>query len=165
MMFNQLKERLFQWLLKRCPEQIEYLAEQALRKLEAIDRARVDSSRFELVYKQIGKPCIYVSNEWGNPVVGYGVKVEDFGRTEAWLVVHDYISGQDVIPFGKRLDYNPQRLELVLNLTPWELCELLHDHTEGFQDKPKLNVRDSATALMERLTTNGFFECLKEHKE
>lgn len=169
-MLGYLKDKTFDWVRAFYTEQInKVIRQQVLTTLE-VERANQfadrDFAHAHLIHNQIGKPCIYISNEWGNPVVGFGEKLVTFSKRDVpFLIVHDYISGQDVVPFGKRLDYSPERLELVFRLNPWELCALVHDHTDGFENKAKLGVRDDADMLMARLTENGFFERLDAIKD
>ena len=109
----------------------------------------------------VGKPVIAISNEWDNPVIGFAKEITLVSKANnPYLVVHDYLTGQEVIPLGKVFFYTEQRFEAVMKLDPFELCSLLY--TNSFSDRTFVKdirqQRDSREDLVQKLTESGFYD-------
>lgn len=83
----------------------------------------------------LGVPMIAISNEWDNPVIGFGKRMELFGKSYI-LVIQDYVTNEEKICNGVHLPYNAQRLETILSLDPNQLIGLLYG-SYGHQESHK----------------------------
>lgn len=109
----------------------------------------------------VGKPVIAISNEWDNPVVGFAKEITLVSKANnPYLVIHDYLTDQEVIPLGKVFFYTEQRFEAVMKLDPFELCCLLYTNT--FSDRTYVKEirqqRDTREVIIQKLTESGFYE-------
>lgn len=134
---------------------------------QAVSRFRENESERKQEYSLlelgllVGKPVIAISNEWDNPVVGFAKEITLVSKANnPYLVVHDYLTGQEVIPLGKVFFYTEQRFDAVMKLDPFELCSLLY--TNSFSDRTFVKdirqQRDSREDLIQKLTESGFYD-------
>lgn len=111
----------------------------------------------------VGAPVIIVPNEWGNPVVGFGKEIMEIGSS-AVLVVENYLTGEDVVCGGVRMDYSRQKLEALLKLDPYERWAVLAVNTVGHEnyDKPKSGKAWGKEQIIDKLESSGFFNRVRE---
>lgn len=110
----------------------------------------------------IGRPVIYVPNEWDNIVVGFCKHID----TEKGVVtfVQDYVEERDTFFLGFPYFYTRQRLDALLKLDPFERCSIIYRHHGGDKfDKVKTGNPLSREATYERLHDSGFFAKVKHH--
>lgn len=108
----------------------------------------------------IGKPVILVPNEWCDPIIGFVVRVEQFNSNSSPMaVVQDELSGEERVCGGVMMGYSNQRLQMALDLDPYQLWAITahNAHEGGDFDKPKSGVRSSKEAIMAKLESTGFF--------
>lgn len=109
----------------------------------------------------VGKPIIVVSNEWSNPIIGFGKEVQLVSKAQTpILVVEDVLSGEDRLCMGIIMDFSMQKLDVVLMLDPYQLWAIVAHNAVGNEDfeKIKSGVRWSRHEIMSRLHENGFFQ-------
>jgi hypothetical protein len=129
---------------------------QAQREEERLSRTQFRQQELLLL---LSRPLIIVPNEWCNPVIGFGKDVVPVGQSNV-LVVQDYLSMEDVICEGVRMDFSDQRLEIVLTLDPYQLWAITAHNSVGNENfnKPKSGVRWTREIILQALENNGFFE-------
>lgn len=112
---------------------------------------------------QVGTPLIRIPNEWDNPVIGFGQRIEMIGNSPV-LVIHDYVSNTEKIGGGVCFDFSEQKLNILLRLDPFEAWAFLaHNHVGHHNyDKNRTGVRDSADDILKKLRCNGFFDRWEE---
>lgn len=122
------------------------------------ERKRRDQFRRVELEGCIDRPVIIVPNEWDNPVVGFGKSIMSVGCSQV-LVVHNYLSMDDVICGGVRMDFSEQRLDVCLSLDPYQLWAITAHNSVGNEDfnKPKSGERWPKEKVMQALEDNGFF--------
>lgn len=114
---------------------------------------------------QIGTPLIRVPNEWENPVIGFGQRVEVIGNSPV-LVIHDYVRNTETIGGGVCFDFSEQKLDILLRLNPFEAWAFLAHNSVGHHnyEKNRSGVRDNAADILKKLHDNGFFARWEEFK-
>lgn len=113
----------------------------------------------------VGKPVIYVSNEWANPIIGFGKEVIEITKAKTpTLIVHDYISGEDRMILGKVYHYTEQRFNAFSKLTPFEACSLLYPQFNWNTtfNKVKSGNFDGYDVLRKKLEVTDFFTKVEE---
>jgi hypothetical protein len=90
--------------------------------------------------------------------VGFGKSIMQVGCSQV-LVVHNYISMEETICGGVRMDFSDQRLDICLSLDPYQLWAITAHNSVGHSDfdKPKSGERWSKDRIMQTLEANGFF--------
>ena len=119
----------------------------------------------KLMEMQVGTPLIRIPNEWDNPVIGFGRRIEMVGNSPI-LVIHDYVRNSHIMGGGVCFDFSEQKLDILLRLDPFEAWAFLaHNHVGHHNyDKNRTGVRDSADEILRKLRYNGFFERWEEFK-
>lgn len=151
-MFSFWKNRIEQQAYQKGLSEGQRLAQQqAMDERNAFLRIEVET--------QIGSPLIRIPNEWSNPTIGFGRRVEMIGNSPI-LVIHDYISNTDTIGGGVCFDFSEQKLDILLRLDPFEAWAFLAHNNVGHHnyEKNRTGVRDSADDILDKLRSNGFFE-------
>jgi hypothetical protein len=112
----------------------------------------------------LNAPLIVILNEWDNPIIGFGERVEAFGQQGSpMLAIKDYLTMKAVYCGGVKLPYSRQRLDALLTLNPFDLCSLVYtQHGYGDFNKNKSGERWSNEKILSTLETNGFFEKANE---
>lgn len=124
-----------------------------------VEQERLISERIELEM-HLNKPVISIGNEWTDPVIGFGVRVELVTKARCpKLVVHDYITGEDVYVAGAIRPYTDQIYRAIKRLDPYERWELVSRNGCGYEDfdKPHSGIASSPEELDDKLTSAGFF--------
>jgi hypothetical protein len=117
----------------------------------------------------VGKPVISVGNDWSNPVIGIGKEVVEITQANRpRLVILDYLTGQEVMPFGTVMDYDETRFEAIMKLNPFEVSSLVYRYSSAHTvvAPDRVHQRESREVILEKLTRHGFFEAIKniEHQ-
>ncbi len=136
---------------------------QNLAQKETFDRREeYEHNKLKL---QVGSPVIRIPNEWDNPVIGFGHRVEMMGNSPM-LVVHDYVRNRQTVGGGVCFDFSEQKLDVLLRLDPFEAWAFLAHNSVGHDnfDKIRTGQRDSAEEIIEKLHLNGFFERWEKFK-
>ena len=122
-------------------------------------QARRAQFHHEELSRCINAPVIIVPNEWDNPVIGFGASIMEVGSSSV-LVVKNYLSMEEVVCGGVRMDFSLQRLEVALTLDPYQLWAITAHNSVGHSDfdKPKSGQRWSREKILSTLTENGFFK-------
>lgn len=123
------------------------------------DWKRREACRNQELEQAIGTPVIIVPNEWDNPIIGFGERLEDLGHSKV-LLVHNYLTNELTWCGGSMMDFSEQRLEIVLGLDPFQLWAITARNAVGHEDfyKPKTAERWSNERILATLTAHGFFE-------
>ncbi len=106
----------------------------------------------------LGQRCIFVPNEWEDPIVG---RVEHIDLSRGVLCqVFDYVHNEPQTFIGFPMHYNEQRLEALLKLDPFERYSLCHANPYNANPiiKPKHTTVLSRAEILQRLRDNGFYE-------
>lgn len=166
-MLSTIKEKVFLTFQALFPAEMYQMSQAAVTASEKERRGREDVIERAALEVLIGKPVIAVGNDWSNPVIGVGIAIQDVSKAKRpHLVIKDYISGEEVMPFGAVMEYNETRFEALMKLTPAEITSLVYRHStpQAVRDYQK-EQRDSREIILQKLTTNGFFEAIKNLKE
>lgn len=136
--------------------------EEEANKLYLLNKENEENNRMK--YKELefisylNKKVIVVSNEWENPVIGKVKEIQYVSLAKVpTFVVHDYITGEECLVFGKVFHYTDQKFEAIMKLTPFELCSLLYSDIETEYIKSKKEERKTKEELKEILIKNGFY--------
>ena len=104
----------------------------------------------------VGKPIIVIGNNWDNPLIGVGIKIDLITQGNCpILVVKDYITDQEYITFGKIFHYTQQRFEAIMKLDPNERWALISDNRHPNTNQPT-DVLLTKEEIMEILIENNF---------
>lgn len=161
-MLTTIKEKVFLTFQALFPAEMYKMSEAAVKAAEQERRERenaIDHVAYEVL---VGKPVIAVGNDWSNPVIGIGLFVQGISKANRpHLVIKDYVSGEDVMPFGAVMEYNDTRFEAIMKLTPAEITSLVYRYStpQIVRDDQK-EQRDSREVILQKLTTNGFFDSI-----
>lgn len=108
----------------------------------------------------IGKPVISISNEWSNPVIGFGKRVDliTMAKTPV-LIIEDYVSGEDILSFSVPFYFSEQRLFALSKLDPFEICSIIYKNSSWMEpfEKVKSDVFDGYDVIINRLKQTDFF--------
>lgn len=107
----------------------------------------------------LNTPVIIVPNEWTDPIIGFVSRVECVGKSTA-LVVFDELRQKEMMCGGVLMGYSNQRLQVALDLDPYQLWAITaHNNVDfGDFDKPKSGVRQNKKDILRQLDASGFFE-------
>ena len=161
-MLTTIKEKVFLTFQALFPAEMYKMSEAAVKAAEQERRERenaIDHVAYEVL---VGKPVIAVGNDWSNPVIGIGLFVQGISKANRpHLVIKDYVSGEEVMPFGAVMEYNDTRFEAIMKLTPAEITSLVYRYStpQIVRDDQK-EQRDSREVILQKLTTNGFFDAI-----
>lgn len=159
-MLTAIKEKVFLAFQTLFPAEIYQMSQAAVKAADKEWRDRENAFNHVTFEMLVGKPVIAVGNDWSNPVIGMGIAVQGVSKSNRpHLVIKDYLSGKEVMPFGSVMEYNETRLEAILKLTPSEITSLVYRHStpQTVPDDQKNN-RDSREVIIQKLTDSGFFE-------
>jgi len=167
-MLTAIKNKVFLTFQALFPTELYQLSKAAVDAAEKERRVRENAIEHETYKFLVNKPVIAVGNDWSNPVIGIGLEVVGISKANnPRLVIKDYVTGEEVMPFGAVMGYNETRFDAIMKLTPAEITSLVYRHST-----PQTNVsdeqkekRDSREVILEKLTTNGFFEAIKNLKD
>lgn len=155
------------WLMRKSIQQAHARGVQEGRRLQRDDDwARRQAFEDQELAAAIGTPVIVVPNEWDNPIIGFGERLEDLGHSRV-LLVHNYVTNQLSWCGGSMMCFSAQRLEIVLGLDPFQLWAITARHTVGHEDftKPKTAERWSNERILASLEAHGFFARWQAFKE
>lgn len=116
----------------------------------------------------IGKPVISVSNEWDDPIIGIGKEIVFITKANTpKLVIQDYISGKEYMPFGIVMGFTEQRFKALSKLDPFEICSLLYRNNHVFStfEKNKSGTFSGYDSLHEKLLKTDFYKIVENNKE
>lgn len=115
----------------------------------------------------IGKPVISISNEWNNPIIGFGKRI-DFITTAKMpvLIVEDYVSGKDMMLLSTPFYFSAQRLFALSKLDPFEICSIIYKNSAWMEpfEKVKSGVFEGYDVIINRLKQTDFFERAEKAK-
>lgn len=166
-MLTAIKNKVFSTFQALFPTELYQMSKAAVDAAEKERRERKKATEHVELSLLVGKPVIAVGNDWSNPVIGIGLEVVGISKANnPHLVIKDYVTGEEVMPFGAVMEYNETRFEALMKLTPAEITSLVYRHStpQAFRDDQK-EQRDSREIILQKLTTNGFFESIKNLKE
>lgn len=167
-MLTTIKNKFFSTFQTLFPAELYQLSKAAVDAAEKERRERENAIAHVELNLQVGKPVIAVGNDWSNPVIGIGLEVVGISKAnKPHLVIKDYVTGEEVMPFGAVMDYNEIRFDAIMKLTPAEITSLVYRYATpntNVSDEQK-EKRDSREVIIEKLTINGFFEAIKNVKE
>jgi hypothetical protein len=161
-MLTTIKEKVFLTFQTLFPAEMYQMSQAAVNAAEQERRERenaIDHVAYEVL---VGKPVIAVGNDWSNPVIGMGLFVQGISKANRpHLVIKDYVSGEEVMPFGAVMEYNDTRFEAIMKLTPAEITSLVYRHStpQAVREDQK-EQRDSRDVILQKLTANGFFDAI-----
>lgn len=166
-MLTAIKEKVFSTFQTLFPAEIYRMSQSAVEAADKERRNRENAFNHVTFEVLVGKPVIAVGNDWSNPVVGMGIAVQGVSKSNRpHLVIKDYLSGEEVMPFGAVMEYNETRLEAILKLTPAEITSLVYRHsTPQIVPESQKNNRDSREVIIQKLTDSGFFDVVAAIKD
>lgn len=151
---------MLKWLLRKQLQQEHAQGVREGRRLQSDeDWARRQAGRDKEQEIAIGAPVIMVPNEWDNPIIGFGERLEDLGHSKT-LLVHNYVTNKLSRCGGVQMDFSDQRLAIVLDLDPFQLWAITAHNAVGHEDfhKPKTSERWPRERILDALKAHGFFE-------
>lgn len=166
-MLTAIKNKLFTTFQSWFPAELYQLSATAVKAAEDARRKRENDFDWATLSVLVNKPVIAVGNDWGNPVIGIAQEVIGISKANnPRLVVKDYITGKEIMPFGAVMEYNEVRLEAIFKLTPAEITSLVYRNStpQSKEDSPNKEPRESRESIMQKLNDNGFFEAIKAVK-
>lgn len=115
----------------------------------------------------LGKPCIYVSNEWEDMLVGFVTSVDTSRPGSAVTTIKDYVHDQELVIMGSPLAYTEQRLFALLKLNPFERASIVYarNYAEQEFDKPKAEEILDPTEVLQMLHHHGFWGKVDEYNK
>lgn len=130
---------------------------QAQREIE-LER-QYDRKLYDVEF-YIGKPVIVVSNEFENPVIGFGERVDiTTVANKPLLIVHDYIINSPRLCAGKTFLFNEQMFNFILDADKNALIVFLYTamfNALEINKKPMHSILDK-DAIHRVLVSNGFY--------
>lgn len=165
---SKLKAKLFSLVKFFFNEEIN--AEKSISFRLGVDEQRETSFKRRSEIKRIeiemmiGKPVIYISNEWNDPIVGFGINTFDIG-TSCVLVIKDYITGKDLTVMSTAHNYSETLLNAVLKFNPFEAGSMIYRNHDWSYEHEKYGEYSGEESLREKLKSSGFFEDLKKYEE
>lgn len=167
-MLTAIKNKVFSTFQALFPTELYQMSKAAVDAAEKERRERKKATEHVELSLLVGKPVIAVGNDWSNPVIGIGLEVVGISKANnPHLVIKDYVTGEEVMPFGAVMEYNETRFDALMKLTPAEITSLVYRHVtpnSNVSDEQK-EKRDSCEVILEKLNANGFFEAIKNVKE
>lgn len=165
---SKLKAKLFSLLKSIFSEEINAEKSNSFRAGMEEQRTSSFKSQSEIkkveVEMMIGKPVIYVSNEWNDPIVGFGIGTIDIGSS-CVLVIKDYISGTELTVMSMAHNYSETLLNAILKLNPFETASLVYRNHDWSYEHKKYGEYSGKESLEEKLRASGFFNDLKKYEE
>lgn len=165
-MFKKIKENIFMNFQSLFPVEMYQMSQAAVKAADQARRERENAIEHVIFQELVNKPVIAVGNDWSNPVIGIGMFVQGVSKANRpHLVIKDYVSGEEVMPFGAVMEYNETRFEAIMKLTPAEITSLVYRHStpQAVREDQK-EQRDSREIILQKLTTNGFFDAIAAAK-
>lgn len=111
-------------------------------------------------------PIICISNEWDDPIIGFGVRVEMTCRNKdvPILVMKDYVTNKEVYCNGVIMEFTSQRFNAIYKLDPFELCSLVYRQYGTFNKEKKVTVL-TQEEMINKLNENHFFTDFEKYQE
>ena len=112
----------------------------------------------------IGKPVISISNEWCNPVIGFGKEVIYITKAKIpVLVIKNYLTGEENMSLSDPFYFTEQRFNALAKLDPFEICSIIYKNSTTYQpfEKKKSGIFDGYEVIKKTLEKNGFFDKVK----
>ena len=107
-------------------------------------REEHDKNRVEIEFNTIsyfvGKPVICFSNEWANPLIGFGKYVKCITKANSpVLCMHNYLDDREYLVFGIVYHFTEQRFNALFKLNPFERCAFIFNRmsSEDFNKEKK----------------------------
>lgn len=124
----------------------------------------MDLRKFDLE-RLVNEPVIVLNNEWDNPIIGFAEAINFIGGTHL-LVVQDYLTNKKYPVMGLTFRFTDERFELFKKLNPFEMNAYAYrEHNDFEHEKAKHSTFDEYEILVQKLTNNGFFEKLAQHRK
>ncbi len=165
---SKLKAKLFSLVKSFFSKEID--AEKSLSFFKGMEQQRESSFKEQAGIKRlevemmVGKPVIYISNEWADPVVGFGVGTLDIGSS-CVLIIKDYISGKELTVMSTAHAYSETLLNAILKLNPFEAASLVYRNHDWSYEHMKYDQYNGAEYIKNKLASSGFFDELKKYEE
>lgn len=139
-------------------------------KNEFYNEQKERKNHYSLIELQsyIGKPVIAVPNEWDNPIIGVAKEIVFITKEQTpMLVIEDYITGKEYMPFGVVMGFTEQRFKALAKLEPFEICSIIYRNSCGLGtfDKNKSGTFSGYDALHEKLLKTDFYKIVEQNKE
>lgn len=110
---------------------------------EAVLKSRKNAELLEL-RNMVEAPVIYIPNEWCDPIIGFGNRVEFVSRNNCpILIVDDCISGTEKWAVGPWFHFSEQKLMVLSKLDPFERWAMHSNNACGHRDFDKLKSGDA----------------------
>jgi hypothetical protein len=161
-MLTAIKEKVFLTFQTLFPAEIYQMSQAAVKAADQERRERENAFEHVVFQELVNKPVIAVGNDWSNPVIGIGLEVQGVSKANRpHLVIKDYVSGEEVMPYGAVMEYNETRFDAIMKLTPAEITSLVYRYsTPQTVREDQKDKRDSREVILQKLTTNGFFDAI-----
>lgn len=108
----------------------------------------------------VGAPVIFIPNEWTNPIIGFGVRIESITRAgQSMLLVDDCISGKERTSLGGWFRFSEQKLIALSKLDPFERWAIHSNNATGHElfDKPHTGTALMGQALVSKVMESPFW--------
>lgn len=156
---------IFKAFTKIFSKKIENLIEKTKNEGRQEERDYRDEQKKKCLLNElelmIGKPVISISNEWNNPTIGFGKRIEFITKAETpVLIVEDYVSGKDMMLLSVPFYFSEQRLFALSKLEPFEICSIIYKNSAWMEpfEKVKSGVFEGYDVIINRLKQTDFFE-------
>lgn len=163
---------IFEIIRNIFPKQFSEIIEDAKKLALKEERAHINQQKDKCLAIEldmmIGKPVISISNEWSNPVIGFGKRVEFITKaSKPVLIIEDYISGEDILTLSVPFYYSEQRFIALSKLEPFEICSIIYKNSAWMEpfEKVKSGVFDGYDVILDKLKKTDFFERAEKAKK
>lgn len=164
-----MKKFIFEQICKFFPSQVENLRSISFSKGQNTSNNEQISLRKSYQTTElslfVGQPVIIISNEWENPIIGFGHSIEFITKAQnPVLLVEDALTGDVFMTMGKPFVFTQQRFDAIMKLTPFELGSLLYSNAyfDCTFEKAKRGHRDTHEELLQKLKNVQFFEKVEQ---
>jgi hypothetical protein len=140
----------------------------------AVEKYKEEQKGLKKIFKNfeftemIGKPIIWLPNEWDNPVIGFVVDLTSVSASEQpAMLVHDYVRNESIVVMSGYHAYTQQTFDALMKLDPFEYCSIHYKKGSNFKPFKKeiTQTRNSPDEIVELLKNNGFYEKVTEFEK
>ena len=164
-MIQKLLRLLFRGTIESIEKQSRIKGQDEERNRRLEDRKYVDTLLLE---NFIDKPVMCFSNEFSDPVVGFGKKIISITQAEQpMLVIKNYLTGEEVFCFGQLFHYHEELFKQMMTMDRKALLALVYHVTHcdsyvSFSDKETKTKNSMKTyeEIRSELERSGFYKRL-----
>lgn len=127
---------------------------------EVTARKRREECQLIELRAMVGAPVICLPNEWDNPIIGFGNRIEFIANaSQPILMVDDCIRGTERTSFGGWFLFSEQKLHALAKLDPYERWVVHSKYATGHElyDKPRIADALMGEALVSKVMESPFW--------